>query len=348
VYCLLSSIYHLCAKRNKTGGSKRSFKRKTVGVQIKAPLVQVINYVPDDVVSKSLKAYQENNLYTFFVSLFGKNVATHVFKQYGISSSIYFGAGTTCFIQRDILGKIRQVKAMIFDPLTGKRSRQVEPKIIGRDLIGYDKFLLQCFFGEDQLKGNLLKVAICESEKTAAICSILYPQFIWIATGGKNGCNMTNPEVNRVLRERQIHLFPDVDAVEDWRKKAGILKDQGFDVFLNDVIAINAAPGSKEDIADLILKNRAPNGILLNTDNYPVLWDCQTETDHTDRWIKLNHLINEGAADALLNISGAITDVEFMDRQNEIEEQLIIARIKLEEYVMAFKNYSNEVGACNS
>jgi len=305
---------------------------------IKAPLVRIIDYIAPDVVSKSLKARGDNNLYTFFVSLFGKSAAAHVFKQYGIGSSIYFGAGTTCFIQKDISGKMRQVKAMIFDPLTGKRSRYFEPKIIGCNLVGYDKFLVQCFFGEDLLKGNSLKVAMCESEKTAAICSILYPQFVWIATGGKNGCNMTNPEVNQVLRGKEIHLFPDVDAIEDWRKKAATLKTQGFNVFLNDLIATNAEPGSKDDIADIILHNRAPNGILLNTNDYPVLWDYQTETDNADRWITLNNLINKGAKDALLNISGAISDAEFMNRQNEIEEQLIIARINLAEYVMAFKN----------
>ena len=301
---------------------------------------QAIDYIPYEKVSLNLASYKANNLFIFFSLLFGDRVAGQTFRKYNIgSSSKYYGSGTTCFAQRDIAGNVRQVKVIMYDASTGKRSKekQFEPKIIGRDLVGYEKNLSQCFFGEFLLKDNSTKVAIVESEKTAAICSVCYPQFIWIATGGKNGCNMTNPAINHVLKGREIHLFPDVDGVEDWRKAANELKEQGFNVFLNDVIATDAEPGSKDDIADLILSNRDESGILLNENDYPIIWDHFTP-DFSDRWQLLNHLVNKGMRDATLHLSGNITDAEFMTRQNIVEQKLNEAGIDLMEYVMAIKN----------
>lgn len=295
--------------------------------------------IPYEKVSVNLASYKANNLFTFFASLFGYRVAGQVFRKYGIGSSKYYGSGTTCFVQRGIEGNVRQVKVIMYDAQTGKRSKekQFEPKIIGRDLVGYNKNLSQCFFGEHLLKNNSLPVALCESEKTSAICSICYPQFVWIATGGKNGCNMTNPAVNHVLKHREIHLFPDVDGVEDWRKAAEELETQGFNVFLNDVMASDAKPDSKDDIADLILLNRDESGMLLSENDYPVIWDHFTP-DFSDRWQLLNHLVNEGSKNDTLHLSGNITDAEFIVRQNSIEQKLNKAGIGLMEYVMAFKN----------
>lgn len=306
---------------------------------LQATIPQAVDYIPYEKVSLNLAAYKANNLFTFFSSLFGDRVAGKVFRKYGVGSSKFFGNDTTCFIQKDIAGNIRQVKVILYDAATGKRlkEKQYEPKIIGRDLVGYDKNLSQCFFGEPLLKDNSLPVAIVESEKTAAICSICYPQFIWIATGGKNGCNMTNPAVNRVLKEKEVHLFPDVDGVEDWRKAAIELQAQGLNIFLNDVMAKSAEPGSKEDIADLILLNRDESGMLLTDNDYPVIWE-NILPDFSDKWQLLNHLINEGTRDATLHLSGNITDAEFMKRQCIIESKLTDGGISLMEYVMAFKN----------
>ncbi|MGN6297933.1 MAG: DUF6371 domain-containing protein [Ginsengibacter sp.] len=312
------------------------FKPKIKPLQTIA--LQMMDYIPHEKVSLNLAAYKANNLFIFFSSLFGEHVARYVCEKYAIGSSKYFGPGTTGFIQKDIRGNIRQVKVILYDATTGRRSKekQFEPKIIGRDLVGYDKNLIQCFFGEPLIKNNSLPISLVESEKSAAICSICYPQFVWLATGGKNGCNMTNPAVNHVLKNREIHLFPDVDAVEDWRKAANELKEQGFTVFLNDVMAKDAKPGSKDDIADLILLNRSDNQILLNEYDYPVTWDYPA-FGYYDKWHLLNHLINEGSHDTILNLSGKITDAEFMERQKAIEAKLTNAGIDLMEYVNAFK-----------
>lgn len=218
------------------------------------------DYIPEELINKNLIECKRNNLYQFLAGLFGEDEALKLCRKYEVGASNHYGKGTTLFVQRDINSKVRQLKVMLYDPSTGKRCREQgkEPRIVGRQLINSEN-LTQCLFGEHLLslrENECSPVAIIESEKTAVICSGCYPDFLWLATGGKTGCNITNPQVNYVLRGRELHLFPDVDGVQDWHKVASELRQQGFDVFVNDVMAKYAEAGSKEDIADLIVKDR--------------------------------------------------------------------------------------------
>ena len=55
-------------------------------------------------------------------------------------------------------------------------------------------------------------VMLVESEKTAVIMSHFIPDYIWLATGGKNGC--FNSEAMQVLRGRDVTLVPDLGAAD--------------------------------------------------------------------------------------------------------------------------------------
>jgi len=63
-----------------------------------------------------------------------------------------------------------------------------------------------------------------ESEKTAILMSVLQPQYIWLATGGKSGCKWYTPEVAHVLTGRKVILYPDLGAYEAWSEKAQALR----------------------------------------------------------------------------------------------------------------------------
>lgn len=71
--------------------------------------------------------------------------------------------------------------------------------------------LTQCLFGEhllndkDKVNAN---VALVESEKTAVICSLLLPECIWLATGGKSQFN----DRLMVPKGRKVTAFPDIDG----------------------------------------------------------------------------------------------------------------------------------------
>lgn len=76
---------------------------------------------------------------------------------------------------------------------------------------GYN--LKQCFFGEHLLSEDKSRpVALVESEKTAIIASYYLPQFLWIASGGKNGC--FNANSLSALAGRSVVLFPDLGATD--------------------------------------------------------------------------------------------------------------------------------------
>lgn len=71
---------------------------------------------------------------------------------------------------------------------------------------------------KDKVNAN---VALVESEKTAVICSLLLPEYIWLATGGKSQFN----DRLMVLKGRKVTAFPDIDGYDEWRKKAKELPD---------------------------------------------------------------------------------------------------------------------------
>ena len=48
------------------------------------------------------------------------------------------------------------------------------------------------------------------------------PDFVWLATGGMHGC--FNSEAMQVLKEREVILFPDLKATDEWRQRLPMLE----------------------------------------------------------------------------------------------------------------------------
>ena len=117
-----------------------------------------------------------------------------------------------------------------------------------------DWTLSQCLFGEHLLPLYPdLPVALVEAEKTAVICSAVFPEFLWLATGGLGQFN----DRVKVLLGRQVIAFPDLGACDRWRKKA---KDYPLlDITVSDYLEKNATPQQREmgaDLADLVVEER--------------------------------------------------------------------------------------------
>lgn len=206
--------------------------------------------------------YAKNALSYFLVTVFGKQKVMDTFQKYDVRTSTLFRKDNkygAVFIMRTKDCLIRQVKEMAYDPNTGKRVKEEQSvfkydyktrsyqtfdngfRILyaGKSLMkDYDFENKLCFFGEHLLAGEVSKpIAIVESEKTAIICDICMPNYVWLATGGKNGCKWTTEEVYQVLKDadQPITLFPDLNATEDWTEKAKILLVAGLDVSLYDL-----------------------------------------------------------------------------------------------------------------
>jgi len=135
------------------------------------------------------------------------------------------------FWQIDITGKVRTGKIMQYNPATGKRLKHesgaidwVHNKLKKSGVLPEDFNLQQCFFGEHLLTLYPDKsVAIVESEKSALIASALIPNMIWLAAGNINGLSI---EKCKVLKHRNVILYPDLGAYEKWKEKAKLLNSE--------------------------------------------------------------------------------------------------------------------------
>jgi hypothetical protein len=171
------------------------------------------------------------------------------------------------FYQLDKEGRCRTGKIMKYDRKTGHRIKdeQVGGKITWVHAVlrqsadpllrladGWE--LTQCLFGEHLLKQYPFKpVALVESEKTAVICSAFWPEYIWLATGGKSQLN----DRLQVLKGRKVVAFPDVDGYLEWKEK--LSRVRGLDIVVSDVLEKEASFEDRVnhvDIADLLIRQQ--------------------------------------------------------------------------------------------
>ena len=92
-----------------------------------------------------------------------------------------------------------------------------------------------------------------ESEKPAILCSVQYPDCIWLATGGKSQLSI---DKMRVLANRTVIFFPDVDGYREWTECARAFSFCRS-VKVSDVLEQNVTEAdrlAKIDIADLFLR----------------------------------------------------------------------------------------------
>jgi len=110
-----------------------------------------------------------------------------------------------------------------------------------------------CLFGEHLLKRYPEKiVALVESPKNAIVGACHMPQLLWLACGNKG---MLKRELLEVLRGRDVIVYPDRDAVEEWTLKIESMR--GLAHFrMADFCKDKTSPeNDKMDIADLILSD---------------------------------------------------------------------------------------------
>jgi hypothetical protein len=123
-----------------------------------------------------------------------------------------------------------------------------------------------CLFGEHLLQQRPdADLCIVESEKTVIIAAIAYPQYIWLAVGGKS--NLTADRL-QAAAGRNITIFPDADGYEDqtietksgkpkitlgWQSIAQQLTADGLKIDKIDQTVKRQGKGH-DDIADIILR----------------------------------------------------------------------------------------------
>ncbi len=223
------------------------------------------SFIAAETVSQTLHGYEKNNLYLFLRSKFGPEDTLRLMRDYRVGTSKHW-PGTCVFWQTDVNGNTHTGKVMLYNADNGKRVKEPFNHVTWvHSLLKLPDFnLRQCFFGEHLLPMNRGKpVAIVESEKTALVAAYYLPEYVWLATGGKNGC--FNADVLHVLRGCQVILYPDIGATEQWRQKLRLLRSLCIEAsifnFLEDV-ATDEERTAGLDIADYLLQIEPDQAIL--------------------------------------------------------------------------------------
>ena len=223
-----------------------------------------VNYIPFGYVTKSKS--NKNHFIDFLKTLFNSVDIQKVADDYLLGST---RNNEIIFWQIDTTRKVRTGKIMQYNPVTGKRIKHedgainwVHNKLKRQGTISQDFNLSQCLFGEHLLKTYPNKtVSIVESEKTAIIASIVFPDYVWLATGALNGLSL---DKCFVLDKRKVYIFPDLGkAYEIWKQKSEEISNFIiWNVHVSGLLENIATPSAKAegfDIADYIISQLRSN-----------------------------------------------------------------------------------------
>ena len=223
-----------------------------------------IEYFDERVMTATMAQYGKNSFINALRSIFDENQIRNIINRYRLGTT---QAGAVVFWQVDMLGRVRYGKAMYY--LSSLRRDKLKHPVGVHSLIGRHGFNhRQCFFGEHLLaipENRNRTVAIVESEKTACICSEVMPDYVWLATGGKNSVKWREKNTWACLKGRNVMLFPDVDAHDDWVKLLPTFRSFGIYINVCDFL-MNVAHGSQDDIVDYLMRKEQPLVRLMTDD----------------------------------------------------------------------------------
>lgn len=211
-----------------------------------------VSYIDYLLFDRTFNTGQPNYFFDWLRKTFDVITAFGLIQQYRMGTSKHW-PGSVIFWQFDIDGRIRGGKIMLYNPTNGKRVKEPKPCItwVHKAASMKDYNLSQCLYGEHLLLQYPDKIVkIVESEKTALVASVVYPDFLWLASG-----SLTNLSVSRcaVLKGRKISLIPDCGAEQAWVDRCSQLRQ-----LITADCFVDCIPGDNPkgyDLCDYILDN---------------------------------------------------------------------------------------------
>ncbi|QDA60003.1 DUF6371 domain-containing protein [Hymenobacter jejuensis] len=244
----------------------------------KPPAPKPVLSIPLEVVTATLRRYEDNNLGQLLRERFGVGTANALVDRFCLGTCAYW-PGATVFWLIDEQGRVRGGQVVQFDEtghtlkhqrpdgsicrhtgwvhtaLSQAYQRRGEP--LPSWLIEYKEYgeKSPCLFGLPQLTNAPAgqPVALVESAKTAIVTTVYMPEFIWLAT---MGISYLTPSRLEPLRKRRIVLYPDAGAYERWQTKALELRGLGFNVDVSDELEKIVTEDERQagyDAADVLL-----------------------------------------------------------------------------------------------
>lgn len=222
---------------------------------------QPTSYIDNELMERTLSNYSINPLFVFLTGIIGKEETERIFQLYKVGTSKKWN-GATIYWQIDWQGRVRSGKVMLYNSSDGHRVKEPHSYVswVHSELKLENFNMKQCLFGEHLLLQYPSKpVAIVESEKSALIASYFMPDFIWLATGGIQGC--FKEKVIKVLKKRSVMLCPDLGAFDVWNSKSPMLSAVCSKVVIIEHLELVANEEQRKsglDIADFLLMTETP------------------------------------------------------------------------------------------
>lgn len=230
-------------------------------------------YVPMTVVSPMVSL--DNSLSQCLKQTFGLTIAQRVTDEYMLGA---LGHGEcpddTVFWSIDELGRVHNGKVQRYCTDLKQPRFAHCVGMFGRDQRSYwlsnwlrrqseipddAEFDMKCLFGSHLLKLRPeAKVMLVESPKNAILGSAAWEQYLWVASGSKDAFR---PELLHCLQGRNVLVYPDRDAIDDWKRRVSQWKRESklaeigiASMFVSD-FCDRCAPADqpKYDIGDYVI-----------------------------------------------------------------------------------------------
>ena len=205
------------------------------------------DFINPDLVRSTFRDFNKNVFFNFLAKTFDLETARALQVKYNIGTAKH---GGTIFWQKDRDGKFRTGKVFYYQS-NGRRDKQKGSWYLHKQ-VNKDYRLVQVFFGEHLIIEEPTKpIALCESEKSAILMSVLQPEYNWIAAGGSNMLN-----VQRLMRLHRLDLVsPDEGQFELWEKQTSFFKGRQMDIRVEKAFREGKVNGG-DDILDLYLNEK--------------------------------------------------------------------------------------------
>ncbi len=141
-------------------------------------------------------------------------------------------------------------------------------------------------FGLQLLPGSEGKlVGIVESAKTAVIMTHHEPDLLWLAVGSLS--NLTAQRLE-VVKDRELILYPDAGqkGFEEWNRKAGQLRLEGFKAACSDLLDRFADQSEFDegyDLADYFINLEMEPAPIQKTESLPLGWSRNQKGELCDQ-----------------------------------------------------------------
>ncbi len=259
------------------------------------------DFMSPEHLTATLGNYDRNNFVQFLFDLFPdcSDEIQDALKMYCVGTFDDYA----CFPSIDRLNRVCRAKLMRFNRATGKRLKgEYDTSSLPAKLkLKADFNYKQVFFGEHLLQKYPNKpIAIVESEKSAIIGSLCFPEFVWL---GSNSKSWLKSERLQRLDNRQIVLYPDADGFDLWQSVASDAQRQGLTIKVSRLIENHATDEQKAngyDLADYLIGEQ--NEILAHNERADI-YNYKLEKVLNDKslFAVFNSILDEQTAIAIYN-----------------------------------------------